>query len=139
VAADSATPFLSLLWTFHAKRASVRDQQGRLEHQCYSRRSAQTGVNAMPQSAARLPLADSRDGTVYLVLDRAADLKTVVTDLLSGRYRHPLRVVAFDPVEGSMCDVSAEIARQVLSRAVETNREVPVAVRDFVERAGVPL
>ena len=33
-------------------------------------------------------------------------------------------------------DVSAEIAREVLSRAVELDRELPAAVRDFLERAG---
>jgi hypothetical protein len=90
----------------------------------------------MPQSAATPPLAHSRDGTVYLVLDCAADLQTVVTDLLTGQYRHPLRVVSFNRVEGSMCDVSAEIAREVLSCAGELDGELPAAVRDFVERAG---
>ena len=40
-----------------------------------------------------LPLADSRDGTVYLVLD-------------------PLRVVAFNTADGWMRDVTADIARQ---------------------------
>jgi hypothetical protein len=33
-------------------------------------------------------------------------------------------------------DLTAEIARKVLSRAVESDRELPAAVRDFVERAG---
>jgi hypothetical protein len=40
-----------------------------------------------------LPLADSRDGTVYLVLD-------------------PLRVAAFNIADGWMRDVTADIARQ---------------------------
>ena len=64
-----------------------------------------------------LPLADSRDGTVYLVLD-------------------PLRVVAFNTAEGWARDVSADIARQVLNCALELDDELPAAVRDFVERAG---
>jgi hypothetical protein len=60
--------------------------------------------------------------TVYLVLDdfgelgRAyretdaaqADLRTIVADLLSGQYRHPLRVVAFNTAEGWARDVSAD-------------------------------
>ena len=64
----------------------------------------------MPQRAASPPLAHGREGTVYLVLDdfgalgsafretdaAQADLTTVVADLLSGQYRHPLRVVAFN-------------------------------------------
>jgi hypothetical protein len=46
------------------------------------------------QRAAPAPLAHCRDGIVNLVLDCAADLPTVVADLLSGRY--PLRVAAFN-------------------------------------------
>ena len=44
-----------------------------------------------------LPLADSRDGTVYLVLDR-------------------LRVVAFDTADRWMRDVTADIAREARFR-----------------------
>ena len=44
-----------------------------------------------------LPLADSRDGTVYLVLE-------------------PLRVVAFDTADGWMRDVAADIARELRFR-----------------------
>jgi hypothetical protein len=46
-----------------------------------------------------------------------------------------LRVVAFNTAEGRERDVTAEIARKVLSCAVERDRELPAAVRDFVERA----
>ena len=90
----------------------------------------------MSLRAATPPLARSTDSTVYLVLDCAADLQTLVSDLLSSRYRHLLRVVAFDTVDGGTRDVTAEIAREVLSRAVELERELPAAVRDFLERAG---
>ena len=44
-----------------------------------------------------LPLADSRDGTVDLVLD-------------------PLRVVAFNTADGWMRDVTADIARELRFR-----------------------
>src|SRR2546428_9914576 len=44
-----------------------------------------------------LPLADSRDGTVYLVLD-------------------PLRVVAFNTADRWMRDVTADIARELRFR-----------------------
>jgi hypothetical protein len=89
----------------------------------------------MPQRAA-MSLAHSRDGTVYLVLDSQADLQTVIADLLSGQYRRPLRVVAVNTANGWMGDVTAEIARKVLSHAAELDGEMPAAVRDFVERAG---
>jgi hypothetical protein len=90
----------------------------------------------MPRRAATSPLAPSTDSTVYLVLDCATDLHTLVSDLLSSRYRRPLRVVAFT-VDGGTRDVTAEIAREVLSRALELDRELPAALRDFLERAGV--
>ena len=103
----------------------------------------------MPQRSATPPRAQSRDGTVYLVLDdfgelgRAyretdaaqADPKTVVADLLSGQYRHPLRVVAFNTAEGWARDVSADIARRLRTCARALEQELPAAVRDFVERA----
>ena len=102
----------------------------------------------MAQRTASPPSAPSHDGTVYLVLDdfgelgsayretdaAQADPKTIVADLLSGQYRHPLRVVAFNTADGWALDVSADIARQVLTRALELEHELPAAVRDFVER-----
>ena len=103
----------------------------------------------MAQRAAPPPLARSRAGIVYLVLDdfgdgcayretdaAQADLKSVVADMLSGQYRYPLRVVAFNTAEGWARDVSADIARQVLNCALELDHELPPAVRDSVERAG---
>jgi len=102
----------------------------------------------MAQYAAATPLAQRPDGTVYLVLDDFGELgsayretdaaqtdpKTVVADLLSGQYRYPLRVVAFNTAEAWARNVSADIARQVLTRARELDEEMPPAVRDFVER-----
>jgi hypothetical protein len=104
----------------------------------------------MAQQAATPPLAHSRDGTVYLVLDDFGELgrayretdaaqagpEDVIADLLSGQYRHPQRVVAFNTAEGWARDVSADIARQVLSCARELQQQLPAAVRAFVERAG---
>ena len=90
----------------------------------------------MSQRTAAPPVARSQHSTVYLVLDCAADLKMVVTDLLASRYRHPLRVVAFNTAEGWARDVSADNACHVLSCATELDHELPPAVRDFVERAG---
>ena len=88
----------------------------------------------MPLGALFPPLVHSHEGTVYLVLDCQADLQTVVTDLLSGHYRRPLRVVTFNTGDGCIQDVSAEIAREILS--CEDELELPAPVRDFVRRAG---
>jgi hypothetical protein len=52
--------------------------------------------------------------------------------LLSGQYRHPLRVVAFNTAEGWARDVSADIARKVVTRGRGLDHELPAAVRDFV-------
>ena len=90
----------------------------------------------MPRRVATPPVPQSSDSIVYLVLDCAADLQTLISDLFSGRYRHPLRVVALDTADGGTRDVSAETARKVLSRAVDLDRELPAAARDFLERAG---
>jgi hypothetical protein len=103
----------------------------------------------MPQHAAAPPLAQNGDDTVYLVVDdfgelgsayretdaAKADLTTVVADLLSGQYRHPLRVVAFNTAEGWARDISADITRKVVTRALELGQDLPGAVHDFVERA----
>jgi hypothetical protein len=55
-------------------------------------------VSAIAHRAAMLPLADSRDGTVYLVLD-------------------PLRVGAFNTADSRARDVTAEFAQRVLTCA----------------------
>jgi hypothetical protein len=44
-------------------------------------------------------------------------------------------VVAFNTAEGWARDVSADIAREVRTRARALDDELPAAVRDFVERA----
>ena len=94
------------------------------------------------------PLSPNHDRTVYLVLDdfgplgsayretdpAEADRTTVVADLLSGQYRHPLRVVAFNTAEGWARDVTAEVARELLARAAEFDHDL-AAVRELVEGA----
>jgi hypothetical protein len=66
----------------------------------------------MPTSPSIIPLSDERD--VFLVLDDfggrlgcawreteedLTDRETVITDLLSGEYSNPVRVVAFNTAE----------------------------------------
>jgi hypothetical protein len=95
------------------------------------------------------PPVPSRDNTVYLVLDdfgefgRAwretdpmrADRQTVLADLVSGQYERPLRVVAFNTAQGWARDVTAEIAREALARAVALDHEPPPHLHEFLERA----
>ena len=79
------------------------------------------------------PLNPENDVTVYIVVEdfgdlgrsfretdlAGADLGTIVHNMISGEYRDPLRVVAFNTVEGWSRDVSEEIAYDVLDRAYD--------------------
>ena len=86
-----------------------------------------------------------RDDTIYLVpedfgsLGQAyretdpgqADRQTVLSNLLSGEYRRPLRIVAFNTTEGWARDVTAEFANEAL--AYPDQDDLSAAVRAFVE------
>ena len=70
------------------------------------------------------------DQTVYLVKDdlgrlgavwreadaETIDLETVITDLMAGQYKDPIRVIAFNTVERWSEDVSEDIAREIRRR-----------------------
>lgn len=88
------------------------------------------------------------DHNVYLVLDdfgrngrawretdvEATDLETIITDLLTGQYQNPVRVIGFNTAEGWSRDVSADIAIDVRQRCDEQMRDVPFFLQDFVDR-----
>jgi hypothetical protein len=88
------------------------------------------------------------DETVYLVKDdlgrrlgavwreadaEATDLETVITDLLTGQYKHPIRVIAFNTAERWSQDVSEDVAHEVRRRCDLQLRDVPSSIQDFVE------
>jgi len=73
-------------------------------------------------------------GRSYLETDEAkADEKTVVSNIISGQYSNPIRVVAFNTVEGWSRDVTEDIARAVLEREA-SEAEVSESAKKFVER-----
>jgi len=88
------------------------------------------------------------DRTVYLVLDdfgrhgRAwretdaddTDLETVITDILSGQYSDPVRVVGFNTAEGWARDVSQYVAVEIRRRCDLQMTEVPANLQEFVDR-----
>ncbi len=88
------------------------------------------------------------DQTIYLVADDfgkigrawreadygAADLETVIQQLLSGEYTNPIRIVAFNTSERWSEDVSEDVAAELRRRCDLQMREVPSALSDFVER-----
>jgi hypothetical protein len=88
------------------------------------------------------------DQTIYLVMDNfgssgsvyreteieCADLEAVISDLLSGRFNDPVRVVAFNTLEHWSEDLSAEIAGEIQTRCDIAGEGVPDHLQDFVER-----
>jgi hypothetical protein len=90
------------------------------------------------------------DQTIYLVIDsfghlgsvcretevERTDLETVITDLMSGQFNDPTRVVAFNTLEHWSEDVSEDIAREIQTRCDIEGGGVPDHLLDFTERHG---
>jgi hypothetical protein len=98
------------------------------------------------------PLKPENDVTVYIVVEdfgdfgRAfretdiakADHDTIVRNMISGEYRNPLRIVAFNTVEGWSRDVSEEIAYDVLDRAYDADTTLSAGAKRFIDRHVTP-
>jgi hypothetical protein len=88
------------------------------------------------------------DQTVYLVLDdfgrlgrsyrktdpERADLETTITDLMTGQFNSPVRVVAFNTAERWAEDASEDIAREIMRRVDLAGGEVSSTLEGFVDR-----
>jgi hypothetical protein len=88
------------------------------------------------------------DQNVYMVMDdlgrsgrvwpesdvEGTDLETVLTDLMAGQYRNPIKVVSFNIVEGWSRDVTADIAHELRRRCDLQQQDVPSSIQDFVEQ-----
>lgn len=91
---------------------------------------------------------DGRDRNVYLVADdlgrlggvwaeagiNRTDLEGIIQDLLTGQFKSPIRVVAFNTSEKWSEDVSADIAQELRRRCDLQQRDVPFFLQDFVDR-----
>jgi hypothetical protein len=87
------------------------------------------------------------DSTVHIVLDdfgslgRAyretdeaqSDEQAIIESLLDGEYSRPRRVIAFNAIEGWARDVTADIARAVLKRAIAEEKTLPETTRELIE------
>jgi hypothetical protein len=62
-----------------------------------------------------------------------ADLETVISDLLTGQFNAPVRIVAFNTLKHWAQDVSQEVAEGIQTRCDIEGEPVPEHVRDFVE------
>src|ERR1700712_1879675 len=88
-------------------------------------------------------IPNGEDETVYLVADdfgkpgrawveadyETTDLETVIQDLLTGQYKDPIRVVAFNTVERWSEDVSEDVAREIRRRFDLQLADVPSGCR----------
>jgi hypothetical protein len=73
-------------------------------------------------------------GRAYVETDEAeADEKTVVSKIISGEYSNPIRVVAFNTVEGWSRDVTEDIAHALLERE-EKDPDLSESAKKFLER-----
>jgi hypothetical protein len=91
---------------------------------------------------------NGHDQTVYLVLDdfghlgraypetdlERADLETVITDLMTGQFNDPVRVVAFNTAERWADDVSEDIAHEIMRRLDLAGDGLSSSLEGFVER-----
>ena len=62
-----------------------------------------------------------------------ADLETTISDLMSGQYGDPLRVVAFNIAEQWTADTSEDVAREILRRLALVDQEPPSSIAAFVD------
>jgi hypothetical protein len=101
----------------------------------------------MLSSPSIVPNQEDRD--IYLVLDdfggrlgrawpetdeHRTDREIVITDLMTGQYSNPARVVAFNTAEGWSRDVTNDIADELAKWFVEQDKEIPPSLEDFIER-----
>jgi hypothetical protein len=71
-----------------------------------------------------------RLGRVWRETDEAStDRAAVIRGLLEGQYANPVRVIAFNAVEGWSRDVTDDIAAELRGRS-----EIPSSLEDFLQR-----
>ena len=102
----------------------------------------------MRRSPSIVPDSDDRD--IYLVLndydrlgrawcetdEERTDRETIITYLMEGQYRNPIRIVAFNTAEGWSRDVSEEIADEIAERCARDGFDVPSFLESFLDRHG---
>jgi hypothetical protein len=60
-------------------------------------------------------------------------LGTVISDLMSGQYSDPVRVVAFNTAEHWSEDASEDVAREILRRLDLAGHDLPSSIQAFVD------
>jgi len=67
-----------------------------------------------------------------------ADLGSVISDLMSGQYSDPVRVVAFNTAEQWSADVSQDVAHEIRRRADLAGDDLAPSIAEFVETHAGP-
>jgi hypothetical protein len=62
-----------------------------------------------------------------------ADLETAISDLMSGQYDDPVRVVAFNTAEHWSEDASEDVAREIMRRFDVAGGALPSSLAAFVD------
>jgi hypothetical protein len=62
-----------------------------------------------------------------------ADLETTITDLMSGQYSDPVRVVSFNTSERWSEDASEDVAREIMRRLDLAGGALPSSLAAFVD------
>jgi hypothetical protein len=89
------------------------------------------------------------DETVYVVVEtlgpeaparttERADIETIITELLSGRFNDPIKVVAYNTLEHWTDDLSRDVAQEILCRCDIEGEEVPDYLEEFISNSFVP-
>jgi hypothetical protein len=74
-------------------------------------------------------------GSAYVETDPAeANRESIIRNFLFGQYDNAVQVVAFNTAEGWSWDVSEDIAREILQRAVEAGEHLREDTRRFIDR-----
>ena len=62
-----------------------------------------------------------------------ADLETTISDLMSGQYNDPVRVVAFNTSEHWSEDASEDVVREIMRRLDLAGGALPSSLAEFVD------
>jgi hypothetical protein len=94
----------------------------------------------------RQPVPYGADQTIYVIVDgcqqgkiyqeieiERTDLEAALTDLLSGQFNEPIRVVAFNTLEHWSKDISVDVAREIQCRCDMDGSDVPQYLAGFME------
>jgi hypothetical protein len=74
-------------------------------------------------------------GTAWCETDvEGTDLETVISDLLDGQYKNPVRIVGFNVAERWARDVSEDVTEEIQLRCDLQMTDVPDFLQDFIDR-----